>query len=395
MKRILKVLGLLVIVLVGIATAIHLSGRTVQVLAWFTKPSHGWDPALKAPTPDYAHASNWAARPGKDSVALFAPQGTGRPSGPFAVDVFFVHPTGYLNGKDWNSPLDPNSRTEENTKFMLANQASVFSGCCNIFAPRYREASIFRYTSATPDIIEKSMNLAYGDVERAFQYYLEHDNQGRPLIIASHSQGTAHALRLIREHVDGTPLATRMIAAYLLGGGGEVTNTAVATFKSVGVCNSATEWGCLVHWATYRDGSQAGPELAVDAVCVNPLSWKRDGGFAPASLHKGGVPPSGKFSGKFWGDDSPQSLVFDPLKASLPHGTWAACKGGQLMVADQSKTPFREFDMFGTGNYHGADYPLFHMDIRANAAERIAAYMQSTRFRLWPTASSLGAPRAP
>ncbi len=314
----------------------------------------------------------------KDSFALFAPQGTTNPSGDRAVDVFFVHPTGYLNGKDWNSPLDPNSRTEENTKFMMANQASVFSSCCNIYAPRYREASIFRYTSATQDIIEKSMNLAYGDVERAFQYYLEHDNHGRPFIIASHSQGTAHAFRLIHDHIDGKPLGSRMIAAYLLGGGRDVTNASVATLSAVRVCASATALGCLVHWATYRDGSKAGDELAGDTVCVNPLSWQRDGGYAPASLHKGGVPPTGKFSGKFWGDDSPQRVVFDPLQAPLPNGTWAACKRGQLMVADQSNTPFREFDMFGTGNYHGMDYSLFHMDIRANADARIAAYMQST-----------------
>jgi hypothetical protein len=260
---------------------------------------------------------------------------------------------------------------------MLANQASAFSSCCNIYAPRYREASIFRYTSATPDIIEKSMNLAYGDVERAFQHYLERDNQGRPFIIASHSQGTAHAFRLIRDHIDGKALASRMIAAYLLGGGTEVTNADAATLKTIRVCNSATELGCIVHWATYRDGSKPGEELAGDTVCVNPLNWKRDGGYAPASLHKGGVPPSGKFSGKFWGDDGPQSVVFEPLKAPVPNGTWAACRHGQLMVADQENTPFREFDMLGTGNYHGADYPLFHMDIRENAQTRIAAYMQS------------------
>jgi hypothetical protein len=378
MKRTLKVLALVVVILAAAAAALYFSGRTVYVLAWFTEPTHGWDLALKAPAPDYANADSWAARPGKDSLALLAPRGTASQPGARAVDVFFVHPTGFLSGKEWNSPLDPNSRTEENTKFMLANQASVFSSCCNIYAPRYREASIFRYISAPPDIAEKSMDFAYADVERAFQYYLEHDNQGRPFIIASHSQGTAHAFRLIRDHVDGTPLASRMIAAYLLGGGRDVTNAAVATLKTVRVCNSATELGCLVHWATYRDGSKLDDKLAADMVCVNPLSWKRDGGYAPAALHKGGVPVTGKFSAKFWGDDSAQSVVFDPLKAPVPNETWAGCKRGQLMVADQSDTPFRGMEIGKSGNYHGLDYQLFYMDVRENAEARIAAYLQAT-----------------
>jgi Protein of unknown function (DUF3089) len=378
MTRPHKILALLVVIVAVAIAALLFSGRAIYVAAWFTKPTHGWDLARKAPAPDYAKADSWAARPGKDSFALFAPRGTPSQPGAHAVDVFFVHPTGFLSGKEWNSPLDPDSRTEENTRWMMANQASAFSGCCNIFAPRYREASIFRYITATPDIVDKSMNFAYADVERAFEYYLEHDNQGRPFIIASHSQGTAHAFRLIRDHIDGKPLASRMIAAYLLGAGGDITNAAVATLKSIRVCDSATESGCLVHWATYRDGSKLDDRLAGDMVCVNPLTWKRDGGYASAALHKGGVPVSGKFSVKFWGDDSPQSVVFDPLKAPVPNETWAGCKHGQLMVADQSDTPFRGIEIGKTGNYHGLDYPLFHMDIRENAQARIAAYMQST-----------------
>ena len=48
------------------------------------------------------------------------------------VDVFFVHPTGYLKGKHWTDPLEQESATKENTQWMMANQASVFNGCCNL-----------------------------------------------------------------------------------------------------------------------------------------------------------------------------------------------------------------------------------------------------------------------
>lgn len=373
MGRILRVLGLIILLLLIAGAGIYFSGNTRNVLVWLTKPDHGWDPSLKAPAPDYAQADAWASFPGKDSYATFSPEGVPAVQGPSAVDVFFVHPTGYLNGGEWNSPLNANSRTEENTKWMMANQASAFSGCCNIYAPRYREASIFRYLGAPPDIAQKAMDFAYADVERAFQYFLDHENKGKPFIIASHSQGTAHAFRLIQEHVDGTPLAGRMIAGYLIGG--SIENTEADALHTVHVCKSETDTGCIVHWATYGEGGTPEADRLGKIVCVNPLNWKRDGERAEAALHKGGVPVSGKFSIKIWGDDAPQGVEFKPLKAPVKAWTWAECRQGLLTVADQSGGPFDGLDMGGK-NYHGLDYPLFHMDIRENAWARAAAYLQ-------------------
>ncbi len=41
-----------------------------------------------------------------------------------------------------------------------------------------------------------AFDLAYEDLKTAFENYLKHYNKGRPIIIASHSQGSLHALRL-------------------------------------------------------------------------------------------------------------------------------------------------------------------------------------------------------
>jgi len=370
--RILKWLFAIVLVLAGIAAAIHFSGNTMTVMVWLTKPSHGWDLSKKAPAPDYAQAESWAARPGKESFATFVPEGVAEDPGTRAVDVFFVHPTGYLNGGDWNSPLNPNSRTEENTKWMMANQASAFNSCCNVYAPRYREASIFRYLNAPPDIARESMDFAYADVVRAFEHFLANDNQGRPFIIASHSQGTSHAFRLIAEKIDATALAGRMVAAYLIGS--QVTNVESDALKTVKVCTSESETGCLIHWAVWGEGHSAPADQLDKLVCVNPLNWTRDGGRAAAELHKGGVPASGRFSVQTWGDDSPQGVEFLPLKAPVKAWTWAECRQGLLVVADQTDGPFDGL-AFGGKNYHGLDYPLFHMDIRENAKVRVGAYL--------------------
>ncbi len=371
--RFLKWVGFFVLLVAAVGAGIYFTGNTLKVIVWLAKPDHGWDLARKAPAPDYATADAWAVRPEKPEAAAFLPDGISEPPGERAVDVFFVHPTGYLHNGDWNSPLNPNSRTEENTKWMMANQASAFNECCNIYAPRYREASIFRYLDARPDVAEKAMDFAYADVVRAFEHFLEHDNKGRPFIIASHSQGTSHALRLVQERVDGTPLARRLVAAYLIGS--RVRNADVAALKSVQVCDSDTQTGCLVHWATWGEGGKSPDNAEGRLVCVNPLTWKRDGGRAEAILHKGGVPITGKFSVKLWGDDSPQGVIFAPLKAPVAQHTWAECRDGVLRVADQAGGPFDGVDMGGK-NYHGLDYPLFHMDIRANVRARVAAYLQ-------------------
>ena len=107
--------------------------------------------------------------------------------------------------------------------------------------------------SASPDIYEKSGDLAYADVDRAFTFFLEHYSKGRPFIIASHSQGTEHGFNLIRRRIDGTPLALRMVAAYLIGGA--ITDKDAAALKTIHVCAAPTDTHCIVHWATYKAGA--------------------------------------------------------------------------------------------------------------------------------------------
>lgn len=371
MRTFLRIVMWVVVVVAAAASAIYFTGNTLTVIALIGRPHHGWDMKYKAPAPDYADARNWAALPSSPGLTALVPKGVEGPAANAPVDVFFIHPTGYLSGGDWNSPMDPNTATEENTRWMMANQASVYNGCCAIYAPRYRETSIYRYVDGVaPDIASKARDLAYSDVDRAFTYFLDHYSKGRPFIIASHSQGTEHGFRLLRERIDGTPLAKRLVAAYLIGF--QITDKDAAALKTVHVCASADDTGCFVLWATVGEGATAKLGDKGKLVCVNPLSWKRDGGMADKSLNGGAVPISGKFTPNFLGSDAPKGTVFGPLGAPLAHWTWAACRDGLLTVADQSGTQFGSMDMGGK-NYHGLDYALFAMNLRENAKARVAA----------------------
>ncbi|MGD0192125.1 MAG: DUF3089 domain-containing protein [Rhizomicrobium sp.] len=372
MRRVLLFLVGLVVVVVAAGAVVFFTGSTLPVLGFVFQPRDGWDMSKKAAAPDYANPVNWAALPANPGLTAYVPQGVAAATRDSGVDVFFVHPTGEMDGGDWNSPMNPNSQTEENTHWMMANQASVFNGCCAIYAPRYREATIITYISATPDIRKKTMDLAYGDVDRAFTYFLEHYSRGRPFIIASHSQGTFHAFRLLRERIDGTPLAQRLVAAYLIGG--DIRDHEADAMKTIHVCNSATDIHCVIHWATWGENPKPRYEDRGKLVCVNPLNWMRDGRLAPASAHRGGVPASGRFQIRLWISEVPASgVVFAPLAAPVPNWTWAECRGGLLTVADQDAGPFSHMDLGGR-NYHGLDYPLFAMDLRDNAIARVTAY---------------------
>lgn len=378
--RLLKWLLILIVVLAVAAAVLVWTGLAGQlgtrILSLMYGPAGDFVAAEAPPAPDYADDANWGALPGKDDAADLVPAGVppGVVQGAAGVDVFFVHPTGFLTGSSWLSPMNPDSAAEENTTWMLAHQASAFNGCCNVYAPRYREASIFAYF-ADPATQAAVMEVAYGDVVRAFQHFLREFNDGRPFILAGHSQGTHHGLRLLRDHVAGTPLADRLVAAYLIGGVMDpVTVPYLESLPGIGACTSATDSGCVVAWDTYGDGGSAGPRADLPALCTNPLSWRVDEALAPAGDNRGALLAAWPFVLDF-ADDAPRGHVTDALPAPLPGHTWAQCRGSVLYIADQSDTAFAFEQPFDQNkSYHAYDYAMFYMNIRDNAIERAGAW---------------------
>jgi len=58
--------------------------------------------------------------------------------------------------------------------------------------------------------------------------------------------------------------------------------------------------------------------------------------------------------------------------------TCATCKDGRLLVENQ---PEMTMEM-GERNYHGIDYQLFHLDIRANVDLRVHTYLKQQEILL-------------
>jgi len=383
MRRFFIVGGALLLVL-GLATAgIVLSGTWTTIMLWVAGPDHDFDPARAAPALDYSNDAAWMALPTRPDEADLTPQGFSDQQAVAPADTFFIHSTNYTRGSHWSSPLQPESATEENTRWTLANQASAFNGCCRIYAPQYRDASLYAYFDLEGPNGSAAMELAYDDVRRAFDYYLENFNDGRPFIIASHSQGSHHAKRLLAERVDQTALYDQLVAAYVIGGG-VTLDLFERTLKRIEPCDGPTDLHCVVAWDTFAEGGSpsGSPVKWLDGryvygeeesiLCINPLSWLRDGDHADASLNLGAVAPTGRLQIELWGEDVAAGIQFTALEPPRKHHTSARCSNGLLFVDDQVEEPFAAYGVLGS--YHNIDYALFYMNIRQNAQDRVLAF---------------------
>lgn len=199
--------------------------------------------------PDYGRPEYW-------TQVFELPGGAMAPAANPQVDVFSIHPTTTRSAITYNhDPLDPaGSRwTDESA---VQRQASAFSGCCRIFAPRYRAATTG--APATPALREAAFALAYSGIERAFDWYLAHENKGRPYILAGHSQGAAHVASLIEKHIQGAELQQRLVAGYIIGINLMESEFGLR-FKDIAPCLRPAQTKCIMQWNAVLAGSDLGP----------------------------------------------------------------------------------------------------------------------------------------
>jgi len=217
----------------------------------------------------YDDADKWLCRPGlagnpctaKLTVTDFLPDGTKQRTelpatdDDKAADCFFAYATvdpGLLTPpRNLDFPdIDRAAVTE-----LLYGQARPFRELCNIYSPVYRQASLNTY-EADDETRTARLDYAYRDVAEAFDYMLAHSEPGRPIILLSHSQGSHHTIRLLKERFESDPaLQKRLVVAILAGplGGYWVPRgkTQGGALAHTPLCTSADETGCILTFNTY------------------------------------------------------------------------------------------------------------------------------------------------
>ncbi len=362
-RKFIYLVAILIVLAIACGFAYAIWGTAIIRLALI--PTAQFEALPAQPADAYRDAKMWHARPDKPgNPALWTPAGYKPGVAPEAA-VFFVHPTSFLARSHWNAPLDDQEANARAELFLRA-QASTFNDVGAIWAPRYRQATFGAFLT-TQDNAAKALNLAYGDVAAAFDAFVAQAGD-RPIILAGHSQGALHLIRLLREKVAGTPLAKRVVAAYIVGW--PVSRTVDLPALGLPECKTADQAGCLLSWQSFAEPAE--PSLVLDAydassgtdgkprrgtpmICTNPVTGTPDAA-APAEANLGTLFPA-------------KDLGSAMIEAkSVP----ARCDPRGLLLIGEAPEVGRY--VLPGNNYHVYDYSLFWANVRADAARRLATF---------------------
>jgi hypothetical protein len=303
------------------------------------------DPGAAEPeqSPDYTESYNWVSLPSIEKT----------------VDVFYVYPTVSSNV---TGQMDiTNAKERALAQATYQGQATVFERDANIFAPYYRQMTTgvnltgYALATDTPEFKQGAV-----DVQDAFEYYIENLNDGRPFIIAGHSQGSMALIELIKNRFgDDEALRNRMVAAYLIG---YTVTDADLEAAGLSAAERADDTGVVITYNTQSPTSGGGAMLLPGAHCINPLNWKMDDTYAPKTENLGAV---------FYDDTTGAFLSEEP----------AYCDAQINLTTGALITVLPEDNDLNFGNqpegvYHRQDYGLYYRNLEENVGDRIQAYLE-------------------
>ena len=368
-RKFLYLVALVIVVVVAARLALSFYPEAMTRLAMTPSAKFEPQPALK--TSAYDDPALWIARPGLTgpSPVAWQPDGMVPDAARYDVAVFFVHPTSYLKKAHWNAPLDDPSARKISELMVRAN-ASVFANAAEVWAPRYRQATLGAFLSDLP-AARAAHDLAYADVALAFDAFVAAQPPERGIVLAGHSQGSFIIKRLLKEKIAGTPLARRIAAAYVIGW--VVDTERDLPGMGLPACGAAEQAGCVISFLSFTDQADtammrqayerfASPPgsapVQAHYLCSNPLTGAV-GGVAPATANLGAIVPD-----------------LELQHARLTPGlVGAACNAdGTLRIGPgPDMGPF----VLPGGNYHVYDYALFWSNLRRDFGMRAAAWQKT------------------
>ena len=303
-----------------------------------------WGCKTNSQAPDYQEASSWVFQ---------------APTPDKPVDVFYVYPTIYGGDSPANMDIS-NADLRGTAEHLIDIQASVYSNSANIFAPYYRQMSITMLKPGEDIYKNQYFQVGYSDVSRAFDYFLENLNQGRPFILAGHSQGTQVLINLMREHFHDYDLQSKLVAAYLIGY--SITPDDFAKYCWMKPATQATDTGVIISYNTQAPGTTGSPVLLPGAFCINPLNWTTNETPADKSLNLGAV---------FFNDTT------NVIDREVLHytGAYVDKETGALVVTTPPDPPL-VITGWPNGVYHKYDYALWYRNLEANVKTRCKNYLE-------------------
>ena len=286
------------------------------------------------------------------------------------VDTFYIYSTLYmgLNEGDADYATIDNPEMVQGVVGEYVTQASAYEDATNLYVPYYRQAGMGvggKAWKETGNIDRAICGVPYGDICAALDYYFENYNEGRPFILAGHSQGSAIAKLVLKGYFKEHPAYyERMVAAYLIGY--SVTKEDLEEYPHLKFATGEADTGVIVSWNTEGEENVATNAtnfvVLPNEISINPLNWKLDDTYAPASENLG-------------------SLVFNESAFECQIGDMGADAQIDLergvVVTHATCEPIAMPEFFGPESFHDDDYTLYYNNIKDNVAKRIAAYQEN------------------
>ena len=295
---------------------------------------------------DYSDPNNW----------LSLPQTPERD-----VDVIFLYPTVYgtmAEAEEDVAYIDDMSM-RMGAALTAATQASVFAESCNLFIPYYRQFTVealLEMDASYPQLMEYCVSQ---DIYRMLDYYFKYENQGRPFILAGHSQGSLWLTYVLEDYMAEHPeYLQNMVAAYIIGY--SVTEEYLERNPHLKFAEGSDDTGVIISYNTEGPGNtdQYNCVVREGAIAINPITWKRDDSYAPATENLGSLNAEGEL-----GSGIADARV-DPERGVV------ICESIDTVPELQEAMA----DYFGPESYHLQDYSLYYGNLQKNIADRIAAF---------------------
>lgn len=282
-----------------------------------------------------------------------------------SVDVFYITPTCIWDwtGQDGTTyhhmdVTDSSQRAAVDASAALA--ANLFSPHCNFYCPYYRQITMESWMT-DPEETERRYAAAYDDIEKAFDYYMIHLNEGRPFMLAGHSQGAKTVVELLK-HKLSQEQQGRMVAAYVFGF--PILGEELEQYPALRTARDSVDTGVIISFNSVAFPAAASPLFAGNTVCINPLNWSTDTAYAPASRNLGSVFFNGETSDTLRQqagariDLAIHSLIVDGLNPE------------DYYIPSIST-------LFPKGNYHVQEINLYFLNVQKNIGQRIKSYFGS------------------
>ena len=310
-------------------------------------------------TPDYNNLENWAAHPKKNDSTIDVFYTTEKKN--LRADVFYIYPTLLTDNKNdsWNSDITDSKQNNNVRNIAIKYQASAWANAGKIYSPLYRQVHYRSfYEPFTSNGGIDAGKIAYGDIRRAFIFYLENFNNGRPIIIAGHSQGAYHCKTLLKEFFDGKDLQNQLIAAYIPG-----TRVNINEFKTIHALKKPDDIKGYLSWNTFRINKKpkknkhpAYFSWKKNNYVSNPIRWD-ESKYTSIKEHKGLF----YYDEKIYPNSVSVSIYDGLLWSSVPKGIKS------------------NFILKLTNNYHFGDINLFWKDISINARNRVNSFFNLSK----------------